>query len=1007
MEGRQVKVKKNLLTVLWLGAICSSVLWAQDRLDLTENHLRDRSLPAGPAQEALPKDAILHVQVNDLLGFMEGIEDIVVAAVPQQLLPPDQQQLLQQEHPLLTVLGWESPLNEPLSQESLSRTFGLNPRGAVGVTLYPGDPRRQFVLSLPMGEPGALAMLLSEAFYPTEIEEIDLGGGNTTLRLVPGKIQEVSELFLVASPDILFVCGDRSLVSALYNTPSAQRMARDPFLSRTIPLHDTQQFRAVLNPALAKPLAMQLQGLWPMAQGLIHYQRMEIISQLPPEARMQIEQQLSSQLGISSLDQFADYAEAIVVATAGQMVDCLANNLIAFEGLALTANVQGEFPEMNLQVFSSNFKESQSEAAIPLGEIRKAMAWLGPDFQSFEVTGQLPAVKDLPMLNAWSERVMQEFEKRQLQSVAFDGLSRLLRERTAVQSLGNESPWILTTYAPLSPAPPLEEAESLRDYLTFLELPVYRPIHLVPGQDQGFLKRALRNKTRALNRNRDLTLDFVQELRPSRQLFDEVNRFSSAELGEGVTRYVAEKAYITRGGIFGSDQHELINRRIYSAKVLGDYLVYHRGARPPEWLMGYQGGNQPDLVPALDSLLDRVPDGANYVAVHRVLVGLPSWVNWLAALENKVDSDMENYLAEAQQLVDQAADLEQAQSEIRRLQMPELVVSVHLNPEDNTVYALLPGNLIFPRPKVTPLLQSLIQDYAQKANQVGGSLVYTRVHEESWELGIAQSTEALTTLISSVGNTLASTYLSSPEQQQKLATALWMPRDRDALVFDEVIARNPAWAFLPQPAKKRPAAATQPIPSRSQEATAQLLDLSDYYNGALTETWQSGGLANNSLSALPQGVQQFGEVQFDVRGVVQLSGQNALAELEVKFPEEVTAIEVDQKCNRVHFLHSTGWPSEPGSRIGSYVVHYQDGQSRTIPVVYEQDVRDWWQPATAPDSDLVAVWSGDNTAVTDDRQVSLYQTTWTNPLPEVAIESIDYVSAMGSSAPFLVAITLE
>jgi hypothetical protein len=36
-----------------------------------------------------------------------------------------------------------------------------------------------------------------------------------------------------------------------------------------------------------------------------------------------------------------------------------------------------------------------------------------------------------------------------------------------------------------------------------------------------------------------------------------------------------------------------------------------------------------------------------------------------------------------------------------------------------------------------------------------------------------------------------------------------------------------------------------------------------------------------------------------------------------------------------------------------------------------------------------------------------YKTTWMNPLPDTEIVSLDYVSAMAPSAPFLLAVTAE
>ena len=48
-------------------------------------------------------------------------------------------------------------------------------------------------------------------------------------------------------------------------------------------------------------------------------------------------------------------------------------------------------------------------------------------------------------------------------------------------------------------------------------------------------------------------------------------------------------------------------------------------------------------------------------------------------------------------------------------------------------------------------------------------------------------------------------------------------------------------------------------------------------------------------------------------------------------------------------------------------------------------------------------WHGSHTR----SGVSLFRYTWDNPLPQVAIDRIDFLSAMTKAAPFLVAVTCE
>src|SRR5206468_5961804 len=78
------------------------------------------------------------------------------------------------------------------------------------------------------------------------------------------------------------------------------------------------------------------------------------------------------------------------------------------------------------------------------------------------------------------------------------------------------------------------------------------------------------------------------------------------------------------------------------------------------------------------------------------------------------------------------------------------------------------------------------------------------------------------------------------------------------------------------------------IPARPAEAKAGMIDLSAYYNAPLNETWFPTNIirSGNDLSALPLGLQKFAGVEFDVRGLIQLSS-SALEELGRQFPRQV------------------------------------------------------------------------------------------------------------------------
>ena len=209
---------------------------------------------------------------------------------------------------------------------------------------------------------------------------------------------------------------------------------------------------------------------------------------------------------------------------------------------------------------------------------------------------------------------------------------------------------------------------------------------------------------------------------------------------------------------------------------------------------------------------------------------------------------------------------------------------------------------------------------------------------------------------------------------------------------------------VPNPAS--PTASAMPV--RDSAARATQIDLSPHYNVGLTRTVLQlrGNSASNSLSELPRGLQLFAGTLFDTRGIVQLGAQPA--ELK-QFPPQLKDIRIDEKCRRLHFLHGAAFQAAKGDRIGAYHVRYADGVTADVPIVYGRDVWDWWQveqDVTGPNARVA--WRGSNPAARQSgKGVILFKLTWENPRPDFKIASVDFESAMQTSAPFLLALTAD
>jgi hypothetical protein len=195
------------------------------------------------------------------------------------------------------------------------------------------------------------------------------------------------------------------------------------------------------------------------------------------------------------------------------------------------------------------------------------------------------------------------------------------------------------------------------------------------------------------------------------------------------------------------------------------------------------------------------------------------------------------------------------------------------------------------------------------------------------------------------------------------------------------------------------------IPSRDTNAGPHLIDLSLHYNAGLKANWH-GDMKENSYDSLPTGVQRLAGVEFDVRGLIQVEGRDG-----TRFPSEVTGIGVGLKCRRLHFLHAAIHGNGQGEvPVGSYRLHFANGEQRDLPILLGRHVRDWWQtPGEGPlPAETVVAWEGNNGKSRGfGVSIRLFKTVMVNPYPDEQIERIDFVARPTPAAPFLVAVTLE
>ena len=203
--------------------------------------------------------------------------------------------------------------------------------------------------------------------------------------------------------------------------------------------------------------------------------------------------------------------------------------------------------------------------------------------------------------------------------------------------------------------------------------------------------------------------------------------------------------------------------------------------------------------------------------------------------------------------------------------------------------------------------------------------------------------------------------------------------------------------------------------------TFRPVPLDDQCNQFLSKDrgWFDGG---RDIAHVPAGTNPLGGVTYAIRdfrtspvpSCVMLAGPGAKGQL----PKEVKGLKVEGRADVLFFLHTfnrTGeWrrqkPEDAPPVVFTYVVHYADGQTADVPVLYGEGVDHWLAKEPRGLKSASVAWAapppGDTTETPE--QAVLYQFQWTNPRPDVPIRGVDMTyGPQGSQygTPALVAIT--
>jgi hypothetical protein len=114
-----------------------------------------------------------------------------------------------------------------------------------------------------------------------------------------------------------------------------------------------------------------------------------------------------------------------------------------------------------------------------------------------------------------------------------------------------------------------------------------------------------------------------------------------------------------------------------------------------------------------------------------------------------------------------------------------------------------------------------------------------------------------------------------------------------------------------------------------------------------------------------------------------------------KYPD-LTGVPVSRKFAELHLLHNTTWPDVEGETIALIRLHYADGTSQELPVIYGAHVRDSHrirteESETLSDPDSKIVWRGPGSA-SFKSTTRVFESKFINPRPLKVVKTMDVVS---------------
>ena len=425
--------------------------------------LLSTGLPATETQEELlPQGAVMYLRANNLQILLENIDSLLTTFVPEKALPPELQPIFANPQPLLALLGMQV-FGQPVDLNNISNLIGIALERPVSLALYPMNPEKGFVLSVPIAHPTVITGIVQSILMPEKIEKGAVGEIGY-YRVVPFNPALPREIYILASDNTVFFCGSLNVVQMLVNAGNMGTINDDPVIAKGITKYGDRDLTLVVSPQFLKPqLPFLQQQAAPVLVPLFQKVREEV-QQIPPAERLMIDARLRLEFGINGLEQLVDYAEAysagIYRVLLGKIVEVLTN----LDGLALAMNVEEKFQSLALTLFSQDIQAEDFTQVLPMDAIKQALNELPGEKSPMIAVGQTPEARASTLVTNILNTIEEELTDNGLPTDTFLVYKEYYLTKQHFSSLESKTPWTLKTLVGIAEKPILANLVPCGDF---------------------------------------------------------------------------------------------------------------------------------------------------------------------------------------------------------------------------------------------------------------------------------------------------------------------------------------------------------------------------------------------------------------------------------------------------------------------------------------------------------------------------------------------------------------